>query len=190
MCVFGGFLCWPPWNPTTVWLELVVNVWPGGFCREPWACARGRAVGPPTPTGRGGPHHERPGISTKECKTDRKILCKLLVKQLLSNPRVIRASCLTAERVPRGSASRQPDGLVGLVVLSVSLFETRGDLDRLCRPPSFLWFESRLVEVFARCALQAFAAPVASDCFHDCPYRNKKRRVGGEPHGPGADRTG
>ena len=87
------------------------------------------------------------------------------MKQLVCNPRVIRASCLTAERVPRGSASRQPDGLVGSVVLSVALCETRGDLDRLCRPPSSLWFESRLVEVFARCAHQAFRAPVARNCF-------------------------
>ena len=163
---------------------------PVGFAGGPGRARAGGRSGPPRPTGRGGPHHERPGISAKECKTDRKILCKPHVKQLLSNPRVIRASCLTAERVPRGSASRQPDGLVGLVVLSVSLFETRGDLDRLCRPPSFLWFESRLVEVFARCALQAFTAPVASDCFHDCPYTKKKRRVGGQPHGPGTDRTG
>ena len=112
---------------------------PVGFAGGPGRARAGGRSGPPRPTGRGGPHHERPGISAKECKTDRKILCKPHVKQLLSNPRVIRASCLTAERVPRGSASRQPDGLVGLVVLSVSLFETRGDLDRLCRPPSFLW---------------------------------------------------
>jgi len=92
--------------------------------------------------------------------------------------------------MPRDSASRQPDGVVGLVVLSVSLFETCGDFDRLCRPPSFLWFESGLAEVFARCALKAFTALVASDCFHDCKYRKKKRRVGGEPHGPGTDRLG
>ena len=95
---------------------------PVGFAGGPGRARAGGRSGPPRPTGRGGPHHERPGISAKECKTDRKILCKPHVKQLLSNPRVIRASCLTAERVPRGSASRQPDGLVGLVVLSVSLF--------------------------------------------------------------------
>ena len=162
---------------------------PVGFAGGPGRARAGGRSGPPRPTGRGGPHHERPGISAKECKTDRKILCKPHVKQLLSNPRVIRASCLTAERIPRGSASRQPDGLVGLVVLSVSLFETRGDLDRLCRPPSFLCFES-LVEVSACYALPAFTAPVASNCFHDCPYRNKKRRVGVQPHGLGTDRTG
>ena len=105
---------------------------PVGFAGGPGRARAGGRSGPPRRTGRGGPHHERPGISAKECKTDRKILCKPHVKQLLSNPRVIRASCLTAERVPRGSASRQPDGLVGLVVLSISLFETCGDLDRLC----------------------------------------------------------
>ena len=163
---------------------------PVGFAGGPGRARAGGRSGPPRPTGRGGPHHERPGISAKECKTDRKILCKPHVKQLLSNPRVIRASCLTAERVPRGSASRQPDGLVGLVVLSVSLFETRGDLDRLCRPPSFLWFESRLVEVFARCALQAFMAPVARLCFTTAHRQIKKTRVEGQTHGPGTDRTG
>ena len=29
---------------TTVWLELVVDVWPGGFCREVVACAGKRSV--------------------------------------------------------------------------------------------------------------------------------------------------
>ena len=67
--------------------------------------------------------------------------------------------------MPQGFTSRQPDGLVGLVVLSYSLFEMCGDLDRLRRPPSFLRLESRLVEVFVRCAPKAFRAPVARLCF-------------------------
>ena len=111
---------------------------PVGFAGGPGRARAGGRSGPPRPTGRGGPHHERPGISAKECKTDRKILCKPHVKQLLSNPRVIRASCLTAERVPRGSASRQPDGLVGLAVLSISLFQTlrrAGTLTDCADPP-------------------------------------------------------
>ena len=117
------------------------------------AGARGRA-GPPPPTGGVGVAPRRSWAALQgSVRPIENTFCDLFVKQLLCNPSVIRASCLTAERVPWGPASHQPDGLVGLVVLSVSLFETCGDLDRLCRPPSFLWFESKLVEVFARCAL-------------------------------------
>ena len=45
-------------------------------------------------------------------------------------------------------------------------------------PPSFLWFESRLVEVFARCALKAFTARTPSRSWEETreAYGNRLKR--------------
>ena len=92
---FGGFQNVVPANiklnsslSESVWLELVLNVWPGGFCSGALGLARGplgawmgggvcvqgragvraRAGWRAPPTGRLGPHHQRPGISERSVR--------------------------------------------------------------------------------------------------------------------------